>query len=417
MKLSELKKKIQKYQYFENTDIIDVSLATIISNRLQLGKPVWMIIIGASSGGKSQIINPLSLTGASDDGEKPYIYRIDDLTENTFLSGIRVKDGDPDPSLLFKIGKRGILSMSDITVLFSRNAESKNAILSQFRMIYDGEMTKATGNGVTKTWQGSLGVIAGSTPSVYGHFEEVADMGERFIYYRMKDYDAKKATHIALNRVLFGKELDEKLSMIYDEYIKEVVKSCVGVNFELSEATKDRITDVAVLAERMRTTTKLDWKEEHIKKLPIVAFPMRVAIQLSVLAKGLMAMKYVECGEMELGEKELHILDWCAYSLGNEEKRAVLDVLAKQDFGHTIKNSDVANVVGLGNNVISNVLQELASIGLVLRTTLNTGSDQAGSFLWSIKTVEDWNVLRRINEVKQSENIEPDIPDEDYYEE
>jgi hypothetical protein len=99
MTLEELKTEIKTYQYFEDTDIIDVALASIISTRLKLGNPIWLIIIGASSGGKSQILRPLALTDAK------FMHRVDDLTENTFLSGI---SGD-DSSLLKRIGKNGMI--------------------------------------------------------------------------------------------------------------------------------------------------------------------------------------------------------------------------------------------------------------------------------------------------------------------
>lgn len=99
MKLPELKQEIQKYQYFEDTSIIDLTLASLIATRMNLGDPIWLVIIGASSGGKSQILRPLSLT------DEKYIHRVDDLTENTFLSA---KQGDEKNSLLHRIGKRGL---------------------------------------------------------------------------------------------------------------------------------------------------------------------------------------------------------------------------------------------------------------------------------------------------------------------
>ena len=136
MNLIDLKKQIQEYQYFEDTDIIDISLATILANRLQLGDAIWLIIIGPSSGGKSQILRPLALT------DTKYLHRVDDLTENTLLSGMNLGKGNGQPSLLHRIGDKGMLVISDLTVLFSKSAESRGTILSQFRMLYDGEMTK-----------------------------------------------------------------------------------------------------------------------------------------------------------------------------------------------------------------------------------------------------------------------------------
>jgi len=392
MKLIDLKKEIQKYQYFEDTSIIDLTLATLIATRLDLGDPIWLVIIGASSGGKSQILRPMALT------DEKFIHRIDDLTENTFLSA---KAGDKNNSLLHRIGSRGIIAISDLTVLFSKNAESKNAILSQFRMIYDGEMTKTSGNdNKSNTWKGKLGVIAGGTPTIYDHFEEVADMGQRFVYFRMKDFDPRKATEIALNRKFYGKELDEKLSNLYGEYMKDVGLSCEGHEFKLDKKTKQRIVEVAFLAERIRTVAKKDWKNEVIIKIPVPAMPMRIALQLSNIAMGLMAIKKYETGDPELHEEYLNIIDWCAYSLANEEKRACLDVLAKHDFGINVRTTVIADKVGLDTNVVRNILQNLSAVGILERN-----GDVNNGLLWTLREKSDWEVLRRISNIKTSENL------------
>jgi len=393
MKLPAIKKEIQKYQYFEDTSIIDLTLASIISNRLKIGDPVWLVIIGASSGGKSQILRPMALT------DETFIHRVDDLTENTFLSA---KAGDKKKSLLHRIGTRGIIAISDLTVLFSKNSDSKNAILSQFRMIYDGEMTKMSGNDTTaNTWKGNLGVISGGTPTLYEKFEEVADMGERFIYYRMKDYDPEKATEIALNRKMYGRDLDEKLAKLYGDYITNVAMECTDkeLDLELDKETKHRIVEVSLLAERIRTVAKKDWKGEVIIKKPVPAMPMRIALQLSNIAKGLMAIKFYETGATKLEEAELHILDWCAYSLANEEKRACLDVIAKHDFGLAVRTTTIADVVGLDTDVIRNILQNLSAVGILQRT------GDSNSLHWAFTKESDWKVLRRICDIKESENL------------
>lgn len=385
MKLDDLKKKIQEYQYFEDTSIIDVALASIISTRMKLGDPVWLVVIGASSGGKSQILRPLALTDVK------YMHRIDDLTENTFLSGMKTKEGNN--SLLNRIGSSGMLVMSDLTVLFSKQKESRGAILAQFRMIYDGEMIKHSGSkGEAIGWKGALGVLAGSTPSIYGHFEEVSDMGERFIYYRMKDYDARKATHVALERRKFGKELDTELASGYDEYIKEVVMRG-GDDRALPKEIMDRIIEVAMFAERVRTNAHIDqWsRDKRIDKIPVPAFPMRVALQLVSVAKGLNEMRKYE-GEV-IGEKDMRIVDWLGWSLANEEKRACLIVLAKVEFGLMMSTQSVADKIGLDTSVIGNVLQNLSAIGMLTR------SGGGGSLLWCIKNKEDYDCVQRVNDI------------------
>lgn len=404
MKISELKAEVQKYQYLEDTNIINISLASIISTRLGLGDPIWLVIIGPSSGGKSQILRPLALT------DPKFLHRIDDLTENTFLSA---SQGKGEQSLLKRIGPKGMLVISDMTVLFSKNVESRNTILSQFRMIYDGEMVKFSGNSDKAiTWKGHLGIIAGSTPSLYAHFEEVADMGERFIYYRMKEYDAKAATKLSMSRTIFGKKLDETLSDLYADYIEEVVKGHEG-DVILSENVNERILHIAMLTEKIRTPVKMNWHETDITHIPIPAMPMRVALQLTAIAKALMIIRKHEDGGTELTEDDIGIIDWCGYSLANEEKRACLKILASIDYMHSISGQSIGDKIGLSTTRTNYVLQNLASVGVVQRA----GADHG--LTWRIESKIEWETIRRIEaidvilEIKDRELSNDEVKEKD----
>lgn len=389
MNLIELKQEVEKYQYLEDTNIIDVALASIVATRLKLGDPIWLVIIGASSGGKSQILRPLSLT------DDKFLHRIDDLTENTFLSGMNVGKGKGDPSLLMRIGSLGMLVMSDLTVLFSKTSESRNAILSQFRMIYDGEMVKYSGTSDKSIkWKGYLGVLAGSTPSIYSHFEEVSDMGERFIYYRMKDYDPEKATRLAMSRKIYGKELDDKLSNLYGDYIKEVVTAYGGEEIVLPQNISDRILQIAMFAEKVRTVAHTDFYKT-IDRIPVSAMPMRVALQLITIAKGLYIMR-----NGDLSDKDMEIIDWCGYSLANEEKRACLKVLGGVEYNKYVSTQNIADKIGLATSVVGLLLQNLGATGILTRTGGNDG------LMWTIKHESHWKIVRRVEKIDIIEEIE-----------
>lgn len=396
MTLADLKLEIQKYQYIEDTNIIDIALASIVATRLKLGDPIWLILIGASSGGKSQILRPLALT------DPKYMHRVDDVTENTFLSGMKTNEGNN--SLLQRIGSNGILVISDLTVIFSKSKESRAVILSQFRMIYDGEMTKMSGNQKEAiTWKGSLGVIAGSTPSIYGNFEEVADMGERFIYYRMKEYDSKKATRLALGRSVYGKDLDNILSQLYKDYLKETTETG-NTDFVLSSSVVERIIDVSILAEKIRTTAAMDWNRENIVRVPVPAMPMRIALQLMSLAKGLRVMR-----GRDLDDNDMTIIEWCAWSLANEEKRSCLKILAGLVKGTFLNTAGVADRIGLSTPVIKNVLQNMSAIGIVERSGSGEG------LVWRIKDDHDYDMIQRILNLSQPSLLSPirEISNED----
>jgi AraC-like DNA-binding protein len=378
MTLEEIKQKVRESYYMEDDTIIDVAIACIIANRLQLGDPTWLVIIGASSGGKSQILRPLAMT------DRKYIHQIDDLTENTFLSGGVAKGGKDISFLNTQVGKAGMLSISDLTVLFSRNAESRNAILSQFRMLYDGEMTKRVGNKEDSVhWKGYIGVIAGSTPSIYSHMEDVADMGERFMYFRMKPYDERKATKIALSRKSFGRKLDEELAELYGQYIVDVVRNAKADTIEITEQEQTHIIDIAILAEKMRTVNKIDKYTKDIERIPTPAMPMRTALQITNFAK---ALKIMRGGE--LSEADIDILYWLGFSLANEEKRAVIKILCESSYG--ISAQTIADQIGLSTPVIRSVLQNLASTKVIER------NGDSNNLTWQIKDAQTLKIFERM---------------------
>jgi hypothetical protein len=413
MTLDEVKKEVGKYVYMENTSMIDASLATIIANRMSDGVPVWLVIVGASSGGKSQILKPLALS------DENYMHRVDDLTESTFLSGSPdakgsskkggKKDEEDDDSfdpkksksLLLRIGSHGMIVISDLTVLFSRGVESRNAILSQFRMLYDGEMVKSVGTmSVTLRWKGHLGIIAGSTPTIYQHMEEVSDMGERFMYWRMHEYDERKATKVAMGRKLQGSALDEKLSGIYAGYIKEVVQS--GVRATLTESETDDIINIAVLAEKIRTSVKRDRFSKKVEHIPSPAFPMRTALQLRNVAEAL-ALMYGG----SLGLQGMQVIRWMGWSLANEEKRRCLQFLAGQ--AYAVRTATVADAMGLDTEVVRNILQAMATVGILQRDA------DSSEHTWKIREAEDKKLICEIleNNVDAEVTKERDIVSDD----
>lgn len=372
MTLEDVKQEVQKYVYMEDTTMIDASLAVILANRMRLGSPVWLVIIGASSGGKSQILKPLALS----DGK--YMHRIDDVTENTFLSGAKLGDGKT-ASLLHRIGSEGMLVVSDLTVIFSRNVESRNAILSQFRMLYDGEMTKSVGNSEEPIrWKGHLGILAGSTPTIYRHLEEVADMGERFMYWRMHEYDEKKASELAMRRTVHGDTLDRIMAETYDTYVREVVGSSVKPHLTETEITQ--IIDIAILAEKMRAVVRVDKFSKQIEHIPCPAFPMRTALQLRHIAEALSIMY-----GGALGEQGMQTIRWLGWSLANEEKRKCLQILAGQQ--EAVSTQAVADVLGLDTTSTRNILQSLASVQLLTR------SGETSGHTWEFSHYEDKNLV------------------------
>lgn len=403
MTFKELQEKISQDIYIEDDGMTRVALAGVIITRLQIGNPVWLIIIGASSSGKSQILRPLALTDSN------FIHRLDDMTENTLISGMRVKKGEEEISFLRRIGKLGIIVISDLTVIFSKSAEVRNAILSQFRMVYDGEITKMTGsNSKPLLWKGAIGILAGSTPSIYQSFEEVADMGERFIHYRMRPYDVEKATRVSLSRKEYGKGLDKKMSDVYAQYIKEVTMGAVDIPL-LPDTVRERIIFIAMFASLLSTPTHYDKYQKVVDKIPVPAMPMRVALQLTSLATGLMIMHHHDTEKWEVSGEDIGYVEWCAYSLANEERRGCLKIVAGVGFDESVSASAIGDLIGLPTQVINISVQHLAAVGILKRV-----GEKGRTFHWSFKNKKDWEIVRRLEHITEDvEMVEKGVSDED----
>lgn len=414
MKYEELKTEVEKYVYSEDDGMTRIAFASIIATRMKLGDPVWLLLIGPSSSGKSQVLRPLAVT------DPKFLHRVDDMTENTLLSGINTGKGQKDISLLKRIGEKGIIVISDFTVIFSKSPETRATILGQLRMVYDGEMTKFSGNSSEPiSWKGYLGILAGSTPSIYTHFEEVADMGERFIYYRMKPYDVEKATRRSLSRTIFGKELDTILSDLYAGYLKNCIKNAEDVP-QISLETYERIVNISMFAANLRTPTHYNKFEKSIDKVPVSEMPMRIALQLSAIARGLSVMRFYDTGSYDLIEEDINHIEWCAYSLANEERRSCLKVIAKLRNGEYMRTQTIADTIGLSTSITGMNLQHLAAIGILQRSGSSDG------LMWSIKDPRVWSIVRRLegiidDTVKEEErqlsledNVEAGITIEDF---
>lgn len=380
MKLLKMKEEIQKYIYLEDTGVIDVSIASVLANQLKLDSSVWLAIVGESSGGKSQILKPIM------NSNKEYFIKIDDLTENTFLSGA----AGGKHSLLNESRVDNMMVLSDLTVLFSKNKDTRNAILGQFRKIFDGELIKYIGTKEEPLkWQGRMGILAGCTPSIYRYFEEVSDMGERFIFYRLRPNDSYKATRLAMNRQFSGKEIDDNMTDLYQNYIKEVVQDMAERKSEikLTDEVKERIIEISMFAELLRTTVTTDKFKGTIESIPVTAMPMRTALQIKAVVKGMVAINVYE------GEEVVDIMkaiDWLGFSLANEEIRKVLEIMYSLPNGETVTKAEVADDIGLGTDAAGKILQRLAAVEVLERISGD------GAHKFRIANERYYEILKRL---------------------
>jgi hypothetical protein len=366
MTLQELHHELSQLLYIEDQNMYNVLLASIVANSMKLGDPVWLTLIGPSSGGKSQIIRPFTKANPN------LIYRLDDLTPNTFMSGTLGQEH----SLLGRIGPHGILSMDDLTVLFSKNAEARGEILSQFRMIYDGRFSKSSGNRKDSLeWQGYMGMLSGSTPSIYRFFAEVADMGERFVSYRMKNFDKHKAVEFISNNTITAIDIDAAITDVLQRFLTPLISNQDNrQHATLSDETKLTIAEIAEHCTLLRTAVHTDDRTGFVDEFPEPEMPFRVMKQLTYIAQGLQVIN-----QGPLTPQLTQAVEWVGWSLANDKRRAYLKCIVQLDYqGKKITARNISALTGLHKDIVRKGMDQLQALEVV---TLDRDDDN-GEYEW-----------------------------------
>ena len=117
-------------------DFIVGALATAVSKALVEEEPLWMILVGASGGGKTEAIKLLA--GVAEG-------RVDELTRAGLLSWAPGKRPKP-VGLLTRIPSASLVTISDFsTVVTMGDREARARMFGMLRVVYDGRVYRSIG--------------------------------------------------------------------------------------------------------------------------------------------------------------------------------------------------------------------------------------------------------------------------------
>ena len=360
-----LEKIISKWLLIQDKGIIKVLAASIIANKLKTD-PVWLFIVAASGGTKTELIRGLNKI----DG----IYPISDLTPQTFLSG---EKGHKNASLLLRLPLEDtILTYKDFTTCLTMHRDKRHAILSQLREIYDGYYRKEFGTGETKTWEGKMGFIAGVTSVIDNHQSIFQVLGERFVQYR-----PSQPNTIALAKKAMANSGGEKV--MREEIQNAFANFVAGVEIPqeipaISEELKDRIAHLAAFCVRARSGVIRDsFSSREIELIPDSELPTRLAKQFITLSSALVLI-----GDTPEENYEL-IFKIGMDTLPQKRKRTLETLIGATKELETV---DVAMEIGYPTNTTRRILEDLHGLGLVKRQ--HEGKGYADRWLISDYTKE-----------------------------
>lgn len=318
--LSELDKAYHELFYVEDEVIFKLILSLVVGAKLN-APPVWLFLIGSTSAGKSTALSVLY--------QIPYVTLISDLTPNTLLSGMRV--AGQETSLLKKLGDNFVVVMKDFTTMISKADDAKQQIIAQMREVFDGHISKETGNGHRVEWgtkeKPNKGMfLMAATEGIYKIQSDFSDMGTRAVNYVLPHQDERKSAKAALKNKRNHAESTAKLQRLQKdvaEFVLEMVANAPTEFAPIPEELEDDIISVAMLAERARSVVDRTYQGEVNLALSS-GMPMRMSEQLMALAQ---FMTYVNGGELTPAMRDT--IAKVAFDSVPKQRKLILEIVAK----------------------------------------------------------------------------------------
>ncbi len=349
-RLADVLRAFEEGLFLPDTGPVEIALGTVIANRLP-GDPVWLLLVGPPSAGKSEVLAALS--------SLPDVHEADTLTEAGLLSGAPGSSGSG--GLLREVGDQGIAVFGDLSPLFGEHSSTRERTFGVLRRVYDGHLARHLGTegGRSYVWQGKLGLLGAVTGAV--ELADLGALGERFIRYRMPDASAEEqrgAGLYALENAGHQRELRARLAKITSKFL-----GSIAIPDELPPMTapeQDRLIDLALVGTRCRSAVVRDrWHADDIVLIPEPERVPRLLLQLAQLRAGLLVLGVAEAEVWRLLVRI--VLDGLPSG-----RRAVLGVLAGR--GTDATTSTVAGHARLPVTTVRRHLEDLFALEVVERT-------------------------------------------------
>lgn len=363
MTLDQIIAKYQEVYYIEDTSAIALVCAVVLSSKTA-GDPIWLMLVGASSSGKTEMLNAIS--GAVD------VHEIAMLTTNTFLSGMKPSKGK-ETSLLLKINRNSILLHRDFTTILSMNKDDQQALMAQLRQVYDGNFVKDTGTGDSLVWKGKITLLAAVTEKIHVLESKFSGMGTRAIQYTLPAQDRMATTRRAAKIAKNIKASREEIKSYFNGYLNEMMPIVMAAQFEVPVEISENILKVCDVAAVARSPVERDFRG-RMELVLSPEMPMRMSNQLHQLGATFMAME----GGVLKKEHEA-ILYKIAFDSIPKGRRLALRELAAHSY---ITSKACAIALNYETERVRMWLEELNVLGICTREIKGKGNE---GDKWSLK--------------------------------
>lgn len=270
-----------------DTQLLDIVLAAAAAN-LMKSEPVWLMIVGGSGVGKTDLAKHLVGCGAQ------MVSTIH--SEGALMSATKEKgETKGTGGLLREVEANGvgIVILKDFTSILSMPERGQRPlILAALREIHDGSWIRTVGveGGRTLQWRGHLGIIGCCTTSWDAAHTAIAAMGDRFTVVRINSRDMD--FRLAAGRQAMANLGKEKQK---DSECRESVRHVLlRINThtkrqELPQNIYDTLLNACNVASTARTPTEHDFRGKTTFSHDPEA-PTRLPRSLTAMIQGALAL-------------------------------------------------------------------------------------------------------------------------------
>jgi hypothetical protein len=355
-RLDRYKEVTKKWLYITNDDYIDVIFGVIFANRLDTD-PVWLYLVAPPSAGKTEIVGGLE--------GHPEVYLLSTMTEKALISGY-VDESQPkdsiqeDPSLLPRLNKK-VLIIKDFTAILDMQPKIRREILGQFRDAFDGSAKRTFGTGKDTTYHSKFGVIAATTGAIDKFMIGLADLGERFITYRLPIVGSEERLERAKKAMTAGSATERKREMSAAAHFV-LNRDTKNIEIPVPEELQVEIFNMADVVAYARTHISRERGRGCVTQMPEPEVPTRICKQLLAFGRGLAIAREKD----EIGEGEISLMRQVSWGCIPTVRRAVLHALVEKHPGKA-GTVELSKLAGLPQRTTARTLEDMTILGLVGR--------------------------------------------------
>jgi len=333
---------VDTYLFLQDKKRIDVLLAVVLSNQIHTD-PVWLYLVGNSGDGKSATVRAMEALKNT--------IRVDSITKYTLASG---KKGANDLGKKLA-NKSTLLLFPDLASMTSLNKDDKSRIWAQFRNLYDGFITRMTGNDVEVCYENChVTMLACTTPVIRDEVLIHAQLGTRELMY---DTDAqnnhtREKLKMAWENTNLKKEMEQALSYAMCNFIEHTT---VDPDINITQEMYEFIVNEAIRLSSLRVYAIPDRRTGELNNLPAPEVPTRLIHQFRTLYVCLKSLS-----EDYTDKLCMEIITHVVNSSGNKTRYRIMETMRKNDKWWT--RPEMALYMRLGTYAVTVQLEHLYAL-------------------------------------------------------